>query len=424
MSDEIDANEAQVGDNQQINAMPTKAFFVEMFTRDIPLEQAVLDLVDNSLDGARRLNVEGGSPLSDRWVKIDFDRSKFRIADNCGGFTREAAINYAFRFGRPRGADVVPGSIGRFGVGMKRALFKFGSHFIVQSATSDDEWAIEVDVPKWQDDEFNWHFPWRETFDPQDGISREKPGTEIIVKPLHYSVGETFRTKRFQQQIINLIKTRHRSFVKDGVCIEVNGERVQSLDLFLISGAKVHPAVWTHVFEDPNEAPVSVRVVAGVGDSAPREAGWYVICNGRIILFADRRDVTGWGAVEENAQTVVPAYHGQYARFRGVVTFDSSDSRRIPWNTTKTDVDQDNDVWRETRARMIDLMRPVITFLNEVDDDIEEYSRDKSPLVQALKSEPKAMFEALTTPAEFSSPDRSKMEAVERQNQNPILQER
>ena len=38
----------------QINAMPTKRFFVDMFVRDIPLEQAVLDLVDNCIDGAKR----------------------------------------------------------------------------------------------------------------------------------------------------------------------------------------------------------------------------------------------------------------------------------------------------------------------------------------------------------------------------------
>lgn len=43
-------------DNQQtaIEAYPAKRFFVDMLTRDIELLDAVLDLIDNSLDGAMR----------------------------------------------------------------------------------------------------------------------------------------------------------------------------------------------------------------------------------------------------------------------------------------------------------------------------------------------------------------------------------
>ena len=36
-------------------ASPTKRFFVSMLTRDISLADAILDLLDNCLDGALRL---------------------------------------------------------------------------------------------------------------------------------------------------------------------------------------------------------------------------------------------------------------------------------------------------------------------------------------------------------------------------------
>jgi hypothetical protein len=45
---------------RQANAYPRKHFFLEMFTRDISLEDCVLDLIDNSIDGlvrTRRINV-------------------------------------------------------------------------------------------------------------------------------------------------------------------------------------------------------------------------------------------------------------------------------------------------------------------------------------------------------------------------------
>ncbi|MDP1045358.1 hypothetical protein Q6332_30395, partial [Klebsiella pneumoniae] len=65
-----------------------------------------------------------------------------------------------------------------------------------------------------------------------------------------------------------------------------------------------------------------------------------------------------------------------------MVTFDSDDSSRVPWNTTKTDVDQDGKVWQQTFQRMKEMMRPVISFLNDLDHDIDEHTRDNSPLLQ------------------------------------------
>ena len=45
-------------------------------------------------------------------------------------------MDYAFRFGRP--GNVVPAkyATGKFGVGMKRALFKLGERFRIESATA------------------------------------------------------------------------------------------------------------------------------------------------------------------------------------------------------------------------------------------------------------------------------------------------
>jgi hypothetical protein len=42
-------------------AYPTKEFFIEMFTRDISLEDCILDLIDNSIDSlirARKIDIE------------------------------------------------------------------------------------------------------------------------------------------------------------------------------------------------------------------------------------------------------------------------------------------------------------------------------------------------------------------------------
>jgi hypothetical protein len=154
---------------------------------------------------------------------------------------------------------------------------------------------------------------------------------------------------------------------------------------------------------------VQIAIVTGVGPSTPKMAGWYVVCNGRLILDADRRDVTGWGVVEElgEQKIVIPGYHNQFARFRGLVTFDSSDSGAVPWNTMKTDVDQDSPIWQSAREKMIELMRPVIDFLNELDADIDEYTRQYSPLYDIVEKTPTLPPEKIRRSRDFLAPERT-----------------
>lgn len=393
-----------------IDAEPTKGFFVEMLTRDIGLEQAVLDLVDNSIDGAKGLKGDGEKPFEGMKIALEFSKDRFRIVDNCGGFSSEAARTYAFKFGKPAGSPRTPHSIGQFGVGMKRALFKFGHHFSVRSATTDDAWAVSVQVPVWET-QIGWSFPWA-TFTPDAEVSHESPGTEIVVSDLRTEVAAKFSTKLFENAIHGLIKSKHRQFIAGGLEIKVNGHHIDATSLYLLvaDDAKFRPGIEELVIKDDSEEEIKVRIIVGVGLSSPPQAGWYVVCNGRVVLEADRRAVTGWGLIEEQSKTVVmPNYHNQFSRFRGIVTFDSNDSVRVPWNTTKTDVDQDNPIWQKTFGRMMELMRPVIDFLNELDADIDEHTRDHSPLLAYVSTVASVKAESLPVSSTFVAPARGSL---------------
>src|SRR4051812_10996539 len=111
-------------DPLKVNAKPTKDFFISMLVRDIELFPAIADLIDNSLDGARSLR--GSSRFDGLRVDVTVEPERFVIHDNCGGISVTTARDYAFRFGRPEGFTPIAHSIGQFGVGMKRALFKLG----------------------------------------------------------------------------------------------------------------------------------------------------------------------------------------------------------------------------------------------------------------------------------------------------------
>src|SRR5690242_12110940 len=122
-------------DPRRINAMPTKDFFISMLVRDIDLVDAIADLFDNCVDGARRMKPTGR--YDGLTVRIKTSPSEFSITDNCGGIPVDVARSYAFRFGRPEGMPATRHGIGQFGIGMKRALFKLGRKFVVQSKTKD-----------------------------------------------------------------------------------------------------------------------------------------------------------------------------------------------------------------------------------------------------------------------------------------------
>lgn len=129
-----------------IEGNPTKQFFIEMITRDISIEDAILDLIDNSIDGAININPNNFSGLE---IKLKISPDYFIIEDNCGGFSLITAQKYAFRFGRPESAPIPQNTIGRFGIGMKRSLFKMGKDFIVESQHHQDHFKVSVDVDLW-----------------------------------------------------------------------------------------------------------------------------------------------------------------------------------------------------------------------------------------------------------------------------------
>lgn len=70
-------------------AVPTKQFFVSTITRDIGPDDAILDLIDNCLDGALRLADGGEADYGQHFAKIELWKDQFSIEDNCGGILRK-----------------------------------------------------------------------------------------------------------------------------------------------------------------------------------------------------------------------------------------------------------------------------------------------------------------------------------------------
>jgi hypothetical protein len=346
----------------RIEASPTKEFFIFMITRDIDLTRAIADLVDNSVDGAKRLRGEGTyEGLS---VRINLSSAEFKIADDCGGIAVDIARKYAFRFGRAKGMPNTPHSIGQFGVGMKRALFKIGNTFEVESSTEQSHFIVRENLEDWARRP-EWDFSFKEL---QENVEQSSVGTKITVTDLFTGIAEEFALTNFETRLRSALAAAHQQSLSRGLHILVNGVPLTFSAASVLSSNQIVP-VEKKMQLGANGDRVDVRILAGVGESDPPKAGWNVFCNGRLILDADKTRVTGWG--DSN-----PHYHNEYARFRGFVFFDSDNAALLPWNTTKSAVDEDSPSYRGVRLEMIQIMAPIIRYLAQIAKEKKQQQND------------------------------------------------
>lgn len=395
-------DEVDCGDERRIDAHPTKEFFIFMLTKDIGLIRAILDLVDNCVDGARRLRPN--EDYSGLYVNVHLSSESLSIEDNCGGISIETARKYAFRFGRPPGMPTTARSVGQFGVGMKRSIFKLGKNAHIKSASTDGQFTVDIDVPGWLVDPDSWNFSFSE-LTPAEEIPEGDPstyGTLVRVQNLHDSVSEDFALENFQSRLKSEIEKAHQSSIERGLVIRLNAIPLRFFPSELLQSDELTPAHKQLVFE-AQSSKVAVDIYCGVSEGNPSAAGWTLYCNHRMVLNADQTETTGWG---EGQGRTIPKYHNTFARFRGFVHFDSEETTNLPWNTTKTGVDVDSDIYQKVRLEMITVMRPVLDFLSQLAKERAEISADPGPLESSVIDAKPIRVEQIPEAAAFSAPKR------------------
>lgn len=393
------------GDETKVEASPTKKFFVDIMTRDILIGEAIQDLIDNCIDGAKRLRPGDGQTYEGLEVSITTNAELFELSDNCGGIPLDIARKYAFRFGRAAGFDETDNSVGQFGVGMKRALFKLGRHFSVSSHTVDASFDIVVDVDAWVADDFSWDFDLTNLNKSPRPI--EETGTTLRAWDLEDGVADLFARDTFTNALKNEIRVRQQDAMRRGLRFNVNDEAIIPLEWALLSaGDALSPSFVRHSEDIGGSSPLITRIYAGIGSSSSALAGWYIFCNGRCILEADQSDVTGWSEAAEDI--AIPKYHGQFARFRGYAFLDSKDASLLPWNTTKTGIDLETVAYRKLKPRLIAATRPVIDFLNALDAEKEFDEKDRV-LTEVIRQSTSVSLERLPERTVFkATPPREK----------------
>jgi hypothetical protein len=358
------------------DASPTKAFFVRMLTRDITLDDCILDLVDNSIDsawdstGEHPSELKTDDALSNYYVEISTSPDLFRISDNCGGITLNDAVNYAFTFGRKEDQPPEEYTVGVYGIGMKRAVFKLGNDIRIISTYEENGsrvgFLVPINVGEWARESEG---PW--DFDLEDHAPADQTGVQIEVAGLSPEISRKFGDPSYEKNLRAVLARDYLLPIMRGLNVTVNGVQVKRTSLALKENADFVPM--RQAYDDDG---VRVEIFAGMADAPPNDtqpeatnrdttSGWYVLCNGRAVLAADRSSSTGWG------RPGWPQWHGQYNGFIGVVLFSAADPAKLPMTTTKRNVDTSSEVYVRALARMGRPTRDWIDYTNARKADLD-----------------------------------------------------
>lgn len=356
-------------------AYPAKRFFVEMLTRDINLEDAILDLLDNCVDGAIRSGPKDNkTPYRGFYAHIDLKAKKFQITDNCGGIARELAEKYAFRFGRrDKDRDVDLATVGVYGIGMKRAIFKLGTNCVIESKHGNDQFTVTIDKD-WIENDLEWELELTES-----APNLKKAGTQITVDQLHQPVQIAFDSNKaaFIEQFQMMVQRHYSYIIEKGFEIKINSKIIQAstIQTLIDSDALKNDrnSIQPYIYETESDG-VKVWLAMGLYEKLPtnkeqedsesgvrnkESAGWTIICNDRVVVAADKSRMTGWG------EAGVPSYHSQFTALAGVVIFTSNEALKLPVTTTKRGIDQDSELYGQVKEIMRDALKHFTSFTNK-----------------------------------------------------------
>ncbi|WP_079228833.1 ATP-binding protein [Pseudomonas putida] len=330
-----------------IDTRPSKAVVVDSLTRDISIQACIFDLIDNSIDAARNTmsRIQSGAdsgalPESYQAYKIclNFSGDFFSISDNCGGIAAEHLKKSVLRFGERSAHNL---GIGVFGVGLNRALFRIGKVTYLESDTGLERCVLSLDTDNYLQTE-GWDLA------AEKYSSTGKVGTSIKISSFSNETSQLMAGEDFEADLISEIGRRYGKFIDKQLIIEVNEQEVESqLVKLRVDGPYATDSKFFKVSEG-----ISVYIECGQHSkhkfSAERgydkasnsqltgEYGWNIYCNERAVLISDKSWKTGW----------LTKFHTEFYGFVGHVSFICKDPSRLPWNTTKSDVDLNNSAYQ------------------------------------------------------------------------------
>ena len=385
------------------DASPEKRLFISLLTRDISMVAAFLDLIDNSVNAtlepfAEKLQTADdyaeileGQDVKLTDIKLTISTERIEIVDTAPGISLEAACSHVFKFGRSQDEENESDRLSVYGLGLKRAFFKLGRLVKITSDHVDGGFELDLDVSKWSKDKSpRWEFDLLS----RDAAMAKDCGTRIEISDLYQETQKRLSDGVFEGQLQESIGKTYAYFLTKFVRIFVNEKEISPTNLRVGSNNS------TDRFQVDE---VTCAITAGLGTPEAgkyrdKGSGWFVFCNGRTVISADKSPMTGWNSG-------LPIFQPKHRPFLGTVHFVSKHADKLPWDTTKSGINEDSEIWQEAKRLMIVVGRSVISFLDSryTDEGTEIAQKE---LADATKDRIDPMKASVAGKKTFAQPER------------------
>ena len=253
---------------------------------------------------------------------------------------------------------------------------------------------LKLDVGKWA--QLNEQ-PWQIAITPRKPVPSDKTGTSIVVTQLYDEVTRRMSDGVFEGQLRDAVARTYAYYLAKLVTISVNNQ--------IVEGTKIDLGE-NHASESFGFDKVTCAITAGIGVPQAgafrdRSSGWFVFCNGRAVISADKSQLTGWGGAG------LPIFQPKHRPFLGTVFFVSEYPEELPWTTTKSGINEDSAIWQTARRHMSSIGRIVISFLDSryTDEGTEVASADLQTAAGAQRVS--VLSAAVAKPRAFALPKKT-----------------
>jgi len=321
----------------RVDATPSKRLFLSVIA-DYDLNRAICELVDNGLDvwvrGGRTKSIVIDVILDDRQQTI-------LVKDNAGGLAKPE-LRYIVGPGQT-GTDPTDETIGIFGIGTKRAVVALAQDIRIKTRRGKDRtYQIEFDDAWLADDD--WELP---VF----LVDQIAEGTTIVeLQRLRVQL-----TDQGTDQLKEHLRTTYARFLKKKhITLRVNGEAL-SPKIFenWAFPPKYSPQRYTGTLKTEDDRVIRVEATAGlIRESSPAagEYGVYFYCNDRLIARALKTLEVGF------TRGLAGLPHPKVSLTRVLVSL-SGDARSMPWNSSKSDISTNHEVFRALHAWLVQVVK-------------------------------------------------------------------
>jgi len=330
-------------DKNLADTRPAKEYLVNGMTKDVTIEECIFDLIDNSIDAYPHHTDEIVSDYKQYAINLKIQKNLFSINDIGKGICLELLKTDTLRFGTKTNHHTT--SIGYYGIGLNRAIFKLGRKINLVTETEIDRSSLHLDVSKFLKDNDTWLLPIKTQ------ALTKNTGTFIEIKNLNKEVNDCFADSDWISDFKNDISLRYSEFINKNLIITFNDEPIAKVNTTIKTVSDFKHIKDVYYYNN-------IKIIIEAGQSSQhsftyeksydkdknatlKESGWFVYCNDRAVKLFDKSSDTGWDAKQ----------HTQHAGFIGKVFF-IGNAGILPWNTSKTDIDLNNEIYKNALEKM------------------------------------------------------------------------